>query len=71
MCEVGRSEIRGDPRNSYYCEDEEFSNIYGIQLVIGGEYGHKFLKRFLDELVWWDRVVQNYVVWVGSAGALY
>ena len=71
MCEVGRSEIRGDPRKSYYCEVEKFSNIYGIQLVIGGTYGHKFVNRFLDKLVWWDGVVQNDVVWGISAEDLY
>ena len=56
MCDVARSGIRGDTRKAYYCEVEIFSNIYGMQFVIGGEYGLKFLDMLMYELVWWERL---------------
>ena len=51
MCYVERSDIKSGPGKSYYCEVEKFSNIYGIQLVIGGTYGHKFVNISLNKLV--------------------
>ena len=58
MCYVERSDIKSGPGKSYYCEVEKFSNIYGMKLVLGRSYGHKLVKKFLCELVWWDGVVQ-------------
>ena len=34
-----------------YCEFENLSNIYGMQLGLGGEYGHKFVNISLNKLV--------------------
>ena len=59
MCDVGRSIIRGNIRKTYYYEFENLSNIYGIQLGLGREYGHKFIYIYLDELVWKYGVVQR------------
>ena len=52
MCDLERSSIRADARKAYYCEVENFSNIYDMQLSLGGEYGNKFVYISLDELVW-------------------
>ena len=71
MCGVGGSVIRGNPRNSYYCEVWKFLNMYGIQLGVGGAYGHNFINISLYALVWWDSVVQHDGVWGVSAGYLY
>ena len=42
MCDLERYSIRDDSRKAYYCEVENFSNIYDIQMGLDGEYGHKF-----------------------------
>ena len=42
MCDFYRSGIRGDTRKLYYCGVGKFSNIYGMQLVLDGVYGHNF-----------------------------
>ena len=52
MCDFDRSGIRGDTRKLYYCEVGKFSNIYGMQLVLDGEHGHKKINISLGELVW-------------------
>ena len=52
MCDLERSGSRGDTRKVYYCEVGKFSNIYGMQLVLDGAYGHKIFNIILDELVW-------------------
>ena len=38
---------------------------------LGREYGHKFVKIFMDELVQWDGVVQHNDVHGRSIGAFY
>ena len=38
---------------------------------IGGAYGHKFIKIFMDELVWRDGVVKHYGMKGLSYGAQY
>ena len=45
----------------YYCEVEKFSNIYGMQLGLGGAYGHKFVNISLDELVWYASIRLMYL----------
>ena len=54
MCDLGRYGIRFDTSNSYHCKVEKFSNIYGMQLGLGGEYGNKFINIFLCELIRWN-----------------
>ena len=71
MCGMGRSVIRGDIGKSYYCKLENFSNIYGMQLGIGGEFGYNFINISLYELVRWDGVLQRDGVRGGSSGDMY
>ena len=52
MCDLERYSIRDDAKKAYYCEVENFSNIYDIQMGLYGAYGHKFGSIYLDELVW-------------------
>ena len=42
MCDLESNVIRVDTRKVYYCEVDNCSNIYGIQLGICGAYGNKF-----------------------------
>ena len=48
MCDFERSGIRCDTRKVYYCELENFSNIYGMKLGLGGAYGHKFVNIYFS-----------------------
>ena len=59
MFDVARYDQRGDPRKPYFCEVDKYSNICGMQLGIGGAYGHKFIICFPYELVSCDGVVHN------------
>ena len=49
LCGAVRSVIRGGTSKSYYCEVENILNMYGMQLGLCWEYGHKFVNIFLDE----------------------
>ena len=66
MCDVAISGIRGDPRKAYYYKVEKFSNIYGMQLGLGGAYGYKFLNIYMDELIRLYGLVQHDGVCVGG-----
>ena len=54
MCDVGRSGIRGFPRNDYYCDIEKLSSIYGMHLGLGGAYENKILNIFW--MSWFGRM---------------
>jgi hypothetical protein len=43
--------INADPRKAFYIMVETFSNLYPIQIGLGGSYGHWFKNIVLDELV--------------------
>jgi hypothetical protein len=71
ICDPKRSDIVDDPRKPFYCQVEQFSNLYGYSIGLGGSYGHKFRVIELHELVRFDGVVVKDGVRGGSDGALY
>jgi hypothetical protein len=71
MCDPKMSGINGDTRKAFYSKVETFSNLYAIQIGLGGSYGHKFKNVTLDELVRFDGVVVQDGVKGGSNGAIY
>lgn len=71
MCDPKMSGINGDARKAFYSQVETFSNLYAIQIGLGGSYGHKFKNVTLDELVRFDGVVVRDGVKGGSNGAIY
>jgi hypothetical protein len=48
-----------------------FSNLYAIQIGLGGSYGHKFKNVVIDELVRFNGVVIRDGVKGGSNGAIH
>ena len=40
LCDTSKSGVENDPRMNYYCEVEWWSNLYALQLGLGGSYGH-------------------------------
>ena len=42
ICNVEESGVEDDPRMLYYSEVENCSNLYAIQIGLGGSYGHSF-----------------------------
>ena len=69
-CDVAMSGIRGDTSNAYYYKVDKFSNIYGMQLGLGGSYGYKFVNIYMDDLIQWYGLVQHDGVCVGGGGHL-
>eukprot|EP00957_Ditylum_brightwellii_P042151 3192495-Ditylum_brightwellii.AAC.1 len=50
MCEIKKSGIRKEPRQSYYSIVETWTNIYAAQLGLGGAYSKKTENIKIDEL---------------------
>jgi len=71
MCDPKRSGVVGDPRKPFYSEVETFSNLYAVNIGLGGSYGHRFKMLGLDELVHFDGVVVCDGVKGGSNGAIH
>ena len=71
MCNPRRSGIDGDPRLPFYSNVEIYSNLYALQIGLGGSYGHSFKMLTLDELVHFDGVVIRDGVRGGSSGAIH
>ena len=71
MCNPARSGILHDPRLPFYSEVEKFSQLYAIQIDLGGAYGHSFKKLKIDELVYFDGVVVRDGVRGGSNGGIH
>ena len=71
MCNVSKSGIEDDPRQSYYSMVENWSNIYALDIELGGSYGHEFNNVMIKELVNFDGVLVKDGVRGGSNGALY
>jgi hypothetical protein len=71
MCDPQMSGIVGDARKAFYSKVETFSNLYALQIKLGGSYGHAFKNVLLDELVRFDGVVVRDGVKGGSNGAIY
>ena len=71
MCDPNMSGVNADPRKAFYSKVETFSNLYAIQIGLGGSYGHKFKNIVLDELVRFDGVVIRDGVRGGSNGAVH
>jgi hypothetical protein len=65
------SGITADPRKPFYSQVEKFSNLYAIQIGLGGSYGHRFKNIVLNELVRFDGVVIRDGVKGGSNGAIH
>jgi hypothetical protein len=65
------SGINADPWKAFHIKVETFSNLYAIQIGLGGSYGHWFKNMVLDELVWFDGVVIHDGVRGGSNGAVH
>ena len=60
-----------DPRMNYYLEVKKWSNLYALQLGLGGSYGHQFKGILIPELVHFDGIVVRDGVRGGSNGAIY
>jgi hypothetical protein len=71
MCDPQMSGIVGDARKAFYSKVETFSNLYALQIKLGGSYGHAFKNVLLDELVRFDGVVVRDGVKGRSNGAIY
>ena len=57
----------------FYSKVEEWSNIYalGLELGLGGTYGHTYKKSISKELVRFDGCLVRDGVIGGSGGTLY
>ena len=71
ICDVNRSGVDDDKRMPFYSKMEEWSNIYAMQLGLGGTYGHKYKNVTSKELLHFDGCVVRDGVRGGSGGALY
>jgi hypothetical protein len=71
MCDPKMPGINGDARKAFCSKVETFSNLYAIQIGLGGSYGHIFKNVTLGELVRFDGVVVHDGVKGGSNGAIY
>jgi hypothetical protein len=71
MCDPKMSGIAANPCKPFYSKVEMFSNLYAIQIGLGGSYGHRFKNIVLDELVRFDGLVIRDGVRGGSNGAIH
>ena len=72
ICNPKKSGIPGDPRQAYYSEVTNFSNLYACSLgLIGGQYSHAFRSIKVQELLHFDGVVVRDGALGGSNGSIY
>ena len=71
ICNTQRSGIHSDPRKSYYCDVEKFTNMSKAESGYGGSYGHKWTSCTAAECVKFDGVVIMDGVQGSSNGAMF
>ena len=71
ICDVRKSGIAKDPRESYYSKVSNFTNGFAGQQGLQSGYGHHFKATNPVELVHFDGVLFRDGVLGGSNGALY
>eukprot|EP00957_Ditylum_brightwellii_P188523 14352308-Ditylum_brightwellii.AAC.1 len=57
MCEIKKSAVGKDPRQSYYSKVGTWTNIYAAHLGLGGAYSKKIENIKIDELVKWNGIL--------------
>ena len=72
ICNPKKSGVPKDPRQAYYSDVTNYSNLYACSIgLLGGQYSHAFKAIKVHELVHFDGVMVRDVALGGSNGALY
>jgi len=67
----GTLPMPNDPRQSFYCDVAEFTNLYAVgKLDLGSGYGHQFQMNTAAEMLQWDSVLAMDGIRGGSHGAI-